>query len=69
MMASEQKIRINALKHEGLSKNDMELKAKVLSVPVWFADKWQLEKHNVTNPSRRTQVLTYTQGHGRSYKW
>ena len=50
LMASGQKKKLNALLHGGLSKNDMELKCKVLSVPGWFADHWQLEKHNVTKP-------------------
>ena len=45
-----QEIRISALRHEGLSRNDLALRAKVLMCPKTFATLWMLQDHNVTKP-------------------
>ena len=50
LMASGKRIRLNALRQEGLSRNDLALRAKVLTCPKTFATLWKLQDHNVTQP-------------------
>ena len=50
LMATGQMIQLQGLRHDGIGRSNTTLRAKVLTVPQHFAEKWGLEEAQLTKP-------------------